>query len=71
MVLNKVADIFASLLEKASNPASSNTQESQRLLDPRFHMSFYAEDLDTISGEVRDVLESSSGKSGGGDYCCR
>lgn len=53
------------LLEKASNPATSNTLESLRLLDPRFQMSFYAEELDSETQEVRDVLESSSGKSGG------
>lgn len=53
------------ILNKASNPATSNTQESLRLLDPRFQMSFYAEELDSTTLEVRDVLESSSGKSGG------
>ncbi|MDD4913879.1 MAG: ATP-binding protein [Methylococcales bacterium] len=53
------------ILEKASNPATANTLESLRLLDPRYQMSFYAEELDTETREVRDVLESSSGKSGG------
>lgn len=53
------------ILEKASNPATANTLESQRLLDPRYQLSFYAEDLDSKNGEVRDVLHSSSGKSGG------
>ena len=52
-------------LEKASNPATANTLESQRLLDPRYQLSFYAEELDSENGEVRDVLHSSSGKSGG------
>ena len=53
------------ILEKASNPATANTLESQRLLDPRYQLSFYAEELDSQNGEVRDVLHSSSGKSGG------
>ncbi len=52
-------------VEKASNPATANTLESQRLLDPRYQLSFYAEELDSKDGEVRDVLHSSSGKSGG------
>jgi len=53
------------ILEKASSPVTSNTLESLRLLDPRYQMSFYAEELDAETHEVRDVLESSSGKSGG------
>lgn len=53
------------ILEKASNPATSGTLESMRLLDPRYQMSFFAEELDAKTHEVRDVLESSSGKSGG------
>ncbi|WP_445495763.1 ATP-binding protein [Photorhabdus sp. SF281] len=59
--LAKVVEI----LGKASAPGSSNTLESLRLLDPRYQMSFYAEELDINTGEIRDVLESSSGKSGG------
>ncbi len=53
------------ILEKASASNTSNTLESMRLLDPRYQMSFYAEELDVMTGEVRDVLASSSGKSGG------
>lgn len=53
------------MLEKASAPSTSNTLESMRLLDPRYQMSFYAEELDVMTNEVRDVLASSSGKSGG------
>lgn len=53
------------ILEKASNPTTSSTLESLRLLDPRYQMSFFAEELDAETHEVRDVLESSSGKSGG------
>lgn len=53
------------ILEKASNPTTSGTLESMRLLDSRYQMSFYAEELDSQTGEVRDVLRSSSGKSGG------
>lgn len=59
--LEKVVEV----LDKASNPTTSGTQESLRLLDPRYQMSFYAEELDAQTQEVRDVLESSSGKSGG------
>ena len=53
------------ILEKASSSITANTLESLRLLDPRYQMSFYAEELDAETHEVRDVLESSSGKSGG------
>lgn len=53
------------VLDKASNPTTAGTLESLRLLDPRYQMSFYAEELDRQSNEVRDVLNSSSGKSGG------
>lgn len=53
------------ILHKASDPASAHSQESRRLLDPRYRLSFVAEDIDNLSGEVRDVLDSSSGKSGG------
>ncbi|MGB0466241.1 MAG: ATP-binding protein [Pontibacterium sp.] len=53
------------ILEKASNPSTATTLESLRLLDPRYQMSFYAEELDAKTEDVLDVLESSSGKSGG------
>jgi len=53
------------VLDKASNPASAGTLESLRLLDPRHQMSFYAEEVGREDGAVRDVLDSSSGKSGG------
>ena len=53
------------ILDKASSPVSAHTQESQRLLDPRFQLSFLAEDIHNTSGDVLDVLDSSSGKSGG------
>jgi len=58
-------ELVVEILEKASNPATAATLESLRLLDPRYQMSFYAEELDAKTHEVRDVLESSSGKSGG------
>jgi uncharacterized protein YPO0396 len=54
-----------SILDKASATGTSGTMESMRLLDPRYQMTFYAEEVDSISLEVRDVLNSSSGKSGG------
>lgn len=57
--------LVVEILEKASAPATASTMGSLRLLDPRFQMSFYAEELDGKTGEIRDVLESSSGKSGG------
>ena len=53
------------ILDKATSPSSGYTKESQRLLDPRYRLSFIAEDVDTASGQVLDVLASSSGKSGG------
>lgn len=53
------------VLEKATTPTSANTLESLRLLDPRYQLSFFAEELNTGTNDVRDVLESSSGKSGG------
>ena len=54
-----------SILEKATSAASGYTKESQRLLDPRYRLSFVAEDVETATGQVLDVLASSSGKSGG------
>lgn len=53
------------ILEKASNPATANTQESLRLLDARHQLSFYAEEIAVADDSIRDVLMSSSGKSGG------
>ncbi len=52
-------------LDEASNSATATTLERQRLLDPRYQMSFFAEELDNDTGAIIDVLESSSGKSGG------
>tara|TARA_Y100001963_G_scaffold53600_1_gene75113 strand:+ start:29 stop:3163 length:3135 start_codon:yes stop_codon:yes gene_type:complete len=59
-----LADVV-DILDKASAPGTSNNEESKRLLDPRYQMSFFAEEVDSLTLEVRDVLESSSGKSGG------
>lgn len=59
--LEKVVQI----LDKASAPGTYSNQESLRLLDPRYQMSFYAEERETNTGELIDVLQSSSGKSGG------
>ncbi len=53
------------ILDKASNSATANTLESLRLLDPRHQLSFYAEEIGIEDGKTRDVLMSSSGKSGG------
>lgn len=60
-LLEDVIDI----LDKASSPTTSSNMESLRLLDPRYQMSFFAEEVDSKTLEVRDVLDSSSGKSGG------
>ncbi|WP_018414499.1 ATP-binding protein [Teredinibacter turnerae] len=60
-LLSDVVDI----LEKASASGTAANMESLRLLDPRYQMSFFAEEIDSLTLEVRDVLESSSGKSGG------
>ncbi len=59
-----LADVVA-VLEKASAPGTAASLESLRLLDPRYQMSFFAEERDSESHTIRDVLESSSGKSGG------
>ncbi|BCV39498.1 ATP-binding protein [Shewanella algae] len=53
------------ILDKASASGTSTNEESKRLLDPRYQMSFFAEEIDSQTLEIRDVLESSSGKSGG------
>ncbi len=61
---NLLAEVVE-ILEKASAPGTSSNMESLRLLDPRYQMSFYAEEVDSQTLDIRDVLESSSGKSGG------
>ncbi len=53
------------ILDRASAPATAHNLESLRLLDPRHQLSFHAEEIETASRKVLDVLESSSGKSGG------
>ncbi len=53
------------ILDKASAPSTMHTLESLRLLDPRHQLSFYAEEIGLDDGVIRDVLRSSSGKSGG------
>lgn len=53
------------ILDKASATGTASSMESMRLLDPRYQMTFYAEEVDSSTLEVRDVLNSSSGKSGG------
>jgi len=59
--LTEVMDI----LHKASDGATHGTLESLRLLDPRYQMTFRAEEIDIETEEVRDVWSSSGGKSGG------
>ena len=58
-------ETVVAILEKASAVGTAATLESLRLLDPRYQLSFYAEELGFEDGETRDVLDSSSGKSGG------
>ncbi|MCO6413241.1 MAG: hypothetical protein J5I92_10890 [Thiogranum sp.] len=62
----KALEEVVGILDKASSPATANTKESLRLLDPRYQMSFYAEEIDASDNKtVLDVMGSSSGKSGG------
>ena len=58
-------ETVVAMLEKASAVGTAATLESLRLLDPRYQLSFYAEEIGFKDGETRDVLDSSSGKSGG------
>ncbi len=60
----QLQDVIATL-EKASQPSTAHTLESLRLLDPRYQLAFHADELTIDTDEVRDVLASSSGKSGG------
>ncbi|MBT6275460.1 MAG: hypothetical protein HOI95_15155 [Chromatiales bacterium] len=59
--LQSVVDI----LDKASNPTTAGTLESLRLLDARYQMNFFAEEISCHDDTVQDVMTSSSGKSGG------
>lgn len=49
-------------LQKARD---SSAQEMKSLLDPRLRMQFLANVIDKETGDVRDTMNSSSGKSGG------
>ncbi len=53
------------ILDKATAVTTANNLESLRLLDSRYQLTFYAEEIDNASHEVIDVLASSTGKSGG------
>jgi len=61
---NALSEVIA-ILDKASASGTSSSLESLRLLDPRYQMTFFAEEVDAETMEIRDVLNSSSGKSGG------
>ena len=65
----KLLNDINTVLDKAANGVTASNLESLRLLDPRYQMSFNAEEfkIDIETGEdiVIDVLSSSSGKSGG------
>ncbi|MGA4816277.1 hypothetical protein ACPA9J_19215 [Pseudomonas aeruginosa] len=52
-------------LEKATNPATSGNLESLRLLDSRYQLSFFAEEVEKGSKRYAMCWRSSSGKSGG------
>ena len=60
---------FASLndlMDILNNAISHDKQfDNRQLLDPRLRREFVAEEIDRRNGQVRDVLKSSSGKSGG------
>lgn len=58
-------ETVVAILDKASTVGTASTLESLRLLDPRYQLIFYAEEIGFEEGETRDVLDSSSGKSGG------
>ena len=57
-LVNDVVSILKNALE-------SSRVDDERLLDPRKQMSFYAEEIQLGTEQVLDVLDSSSGKSGG------
>ncbi len=61
---NALSDVVI-VLDKASSPGTAGSLESLRLLDPRYQMTFFAEEVDANTLDIRDVLDSSSGKSGG------
>lgn len=56
--IEKVIDTLQKALD-------SNAQEMKSLLDPRLRMQFLANVIDKETGDVRDTMNSSSGKSGG------
>lgn len=57
-LVNDVVTILATAID-------STRVDDERLLDPRKQMSFYAEEIHQETEAVLDVLDSSSGKSGG------
>ena len=70
MVLSEDHEKRFVALEKVINTLdtavkNSGTKDNMRLLDPRLRMFFVAQELDRQTNEIRDVLDSSSGKSGG------
>ncbi len=57
--INNVIGILTNVL------TTNATMDSKKLLDPRLRMEFIAKELDRTTDQVKDVLDSSSGKSGG------
>lgn len=64
LLYKKLHDVIAEL-DVASDPATWQRQDSLRLLDPRYQLSFTAEEIEQASEKLIDVWADSSGKSGG------
>lgn len=56
---------ISAVIDTLQKALESTTQDAKRLLDPRLRVQFTAQELDKTSRAVKDVLDSSSGKSGG------
>ncbi|MGN1392852.1 MAG: ATP-binding protein [Succinivibrionaceae bacterium] len=56
---------ISKVIETLESALKSSSIDSKRLLDPRLQVQFTAQELDRETKEIKDVLDSSSGKSGG------
>lgn len=56
---------ISTVIETLQKALESTSLDSKRLLDPRLRVQFTAQELDKTTRAIRDVLDSSSGKSGG------
>lgn len=65
----EMADVRYAAIEAVIDTLSialeSNAQEMKTILDPRLRMQFIANVIDKSTGDIKDTLNSSSGKSGG------